>query len=408
MLTRRNAIAGAAVLAAGSQGAPKAAAQSPPAIRIGMLQDASGPYSHLGGRLSLECARQAILDQVGTTDVKVELISADHRNSPDLGLSIARQWVSEGVDAIMEFNNSAIALAANTLVRDSDRVMLANNVGSAALSGQFCTPNMTHWTFDTAMLARVVGNALCDQGGDSWFFIRADYVFGRDLRDDTAAIVRARGGRVIGEAALPVGSTDFASALLQAQSSRAKVVALALAGSDLLSCIKQAAEFGLMHGSQKVAALIIYPQNVRALGLDVVQGTYLTESFYWDLNDRTRAFTRRVTARTGGMVPHMGAAGAYSAVRHYLKAVASLGPAEAKRSGRAAVARMKQLPVEDDVLSNARVREDGRVVSDVYLFEVKSPAESKSEWDLYNLRATLGPDRAWRPMSEGGCNLVHA
>ncbi len=404
MPTRRDIIAGMAVLPA----IRRAAAQAQPTIRIGMLQDASGANSILGGRLSMECARQAILDQEGTTGLRVELISADHRNSPDLGMSIARQWINEGVDAFMEFNNSAVALGINTLVRDTDRVMLANNVGAAALSGQSCTPNMTHWTFDTAMLARVVGNALCDQGGDTWFFIRADYVFGRQLRDDTAAVVQSRGGKVLGEAALPLGSTDYASALLQAQSSGARVVALALAGSDLQNCIKQAAEFGLMRGNQKVASLVMYPQYVHALGLDVVQHTYLTESFYWDLNARTRALAARVLPRTSGMPPHMGAAGAYSAVRHYLKAVAALGPADAKRSGRATVARMKQIPIEDDVLTNARIREDGRVVSDVYLFEVKTPAESKSEWDLYNLRATLGPDRGWRPMSEGGCSLVHA
>ncbi len=335
----------------------------------------------------------------------MELISADHHNSPDLGLAIARQWIAEGVDAIMEFNNSAIALAANTLIRDSDRVLLGNNVGSAALSGRSCTPNETHWTFDTSMLARVVGNALCDGGGDSWYFIRADYVFGRDLRDDTAAVVKSRGGTVLGESALPVGTADFASALLEAQGSGAKVVALALAGSDLMSCIKQAGEFGLM-GKQKVASLIIYPQQVRALGLETVQGTFMAESFYWDLTDRTRAFVRRVLPRTSGMVPHMGAAGAYVALNHYLKAVASLGPAEAKASGRAAVARMKQLPVDDDVLSHASIRPDGRVVSDVFLFQAKRPNESHGEWDLYKLRATLGPGRAWRPLSEGGCPLI--
>ncbi len=408
MLTRRRALLGAVTTAAAAGvNAVRARAQGKTKIRVGMLQDASGPYSHLGGRLSFECANQAILELGSSSGFEVELISGDHHNSPDTGTAIARQWLSEGVDAIMEFNNSAIALAVNTLIHDNDRVMLGNNVGSAALSGQYCTANMTHWTFDTAMLARVVGNALVDQGGDSWFFIRADYVFGRDLRDDTAAVVRARGGKVIGEVALPVGTNDFSSALLQAQASGAKVVALALAGGDLLTCMKQAGEFGLMQGGQKVAALIIYPQNVRGLGLDAVQGTYLTESFYWDLNPRTRAFTSRVTPRTSGMVPHMGAAGAYSAMRHYLKAVVAMGPAEAKKSGRTTVARMKTIPVEDDVLSNASIRPDGRVVSDVYLFEVKKPGESHREWDLYKLRATLGPDRAWRPMSEGGCPLVH-
>ena len=397
MLTRRMVVGGTAALAA-----RRARAQAT-GIRIGMLADQSGANSILGGRLSLECARQAIMDQDA---VHAEVIVADHRNSPDLGASIARKWLDDGVDAIMEFNNSAVALAVNTLIRDKDRVLLGNNVGAAILSGTQCTPNETHWTFDTAMLARVVGNALCDQGGDSWFFIRADYVFGRDLREETAAVVKARGGTVLGEVAVPLGSTDYASALLQAQSSGAKVVALAIAGTDLQNCIKQAAEFGLMRGTQKVAALVMYPQYVKAMGIASVQHTYCTESFYWDLNERTRAFTKRVTPRTDGMPPYMGAAGAYSAVRHYLKAVAALGLAEAKRSGAATVARMKQIPIEDDVLSNARIRPDGRVVSDVYLFEVKTPAESRGDWDLYNLRATLGPDRGWRPMEEGGCPLV--
>ena len=390
----------------GALAGPSLARAQGQSIRIGMLQDASGPNSILGGRLSLECARQSIMDQQSTTGIKAEIIAADHRNSPDLGMSIARQWMNEGFDAIMEFNNSAVALGVNTLIRDNDRVMLANNVGSAALSGKACTPNETHWTFDTAMLARVIGNALCDQGGDTWFFIRADYVFGKELKEDTAAIVTSRGGRVLGETALPLGSTDYASALLQAQSSGAKVVALALAGSDLQNCIKQAGEFGLMRGTQKVASLVLYPQYIQAMGLQVAQHTFATESFYWDLNDRTRAFTKRVLPRTQGMVPYMGSAGAYSAVRHYLKAVAALGVTEAKASGRAAVARMKQLPIEDDVLTNASIREDGRVVSDVYLFEVKTPAESRSEWDMYHLRATLGPERSWRPMAEGGCPLV--
>ncbi|MGI4955262.1 MAG: ABC transporter substrate-binding protein [Janthinobacterium lividum] len=407
LIERRTLLSTGAGLAMTGLSGRGARAADKPVIRIGLLQDASGPYSILGGKLSLECARQAVLELPADAPFTVELTSADHRNSTDTGLAIARQWLDNGMDAVMEFNNSAIGLGVNNLIRDRDRVMLANNVGTATLSGKFCTPNTTHWTFDTAMLARTVGNALCDQGGDTWFFIRADYVFGRDLRDDTAAVVAARGGKVVGEAAMPVGSTDYASALLQAQGSGAKVVALAIAGSDLLNCIKQAAEFGLME-RQKVAALVIYPQYVQSIGLGPAQGTYCAESFYWDLNDRTRAFSARVGARTGGMPPYMGAAGAYSAVRHYLKAVASLGPAEAKASGRAAVARMKQIPVEDDVLSHASLREDGRVVSDVYLFQVKHPNESKGLWDLYALRATLGPDRAWRPMAEGGCPLVRS
>ena len=398
-VTRRTLLAGSAALMA------RPGLAQTPTIKVGMLADQSGANSILGGKLSFESARQAILDQDA---VKVDLIMADHHNSPDQGLSIARQWIDEGVDAIMEFNNSAVALGVNGLVRDKDKVMLANNVGAAVLSGAQCTANETHWTFDTAMLARVVGNALCDQGADTWFFIRADYVFGRELRDDTARVVASRGGKVLGEVAVPLGSTDYAAALLAAQSSGAKVVALAIAGTDLFNCLKQAAEFGLMMGPQKVAALVMYPQYVKSLGLEAVQHTYCTESFYWDLNDRTRAFANRVMPRTGGMPPHMGAAGAYSALRQYLKAVAVLGVADAKRSGAAAVAKMKQIPIEDDVLSNASIRPDGRVVSDVYLFEVKTPAESKSPWDVYHWRATLGPDRAWRAMSEGGCKLPGA
>ena len=404
MPTRRRAVLAALPALALAGGRARAQA---PVIRIGALQDASGPYSYLGGAGSIACARQAIEEMAGQHGLRVELLTADHQNKPDVGASIVRQWLDAGVDALLEFNNSAIALAVNTLVRERDRVMLANNVGSATLSGANCTPNMTHWTFDTAMLARVMGNALSEQGGDGWFFIRADYVFGRNLRDDTAAVVQARGGRILGEAAVPVGTSDFAGALLQARSSGAKVVALALAGGDLLSCIKQAAELGVGRGGgQRLGALIIYLQDIRSLGLATAQGVQLTESFYWDLNDRTRAFTQRVLPRTGGKPPNMGQAGAYSAVRHYLKAVAALGPEEAKASGRAAVARMKAIPVEDDVLTNARVREDGRVVSDVYLFRVKRPEESRGEWDLYDVQATLGPDRAWRPMAEGGCPLV--
>jgi branched-chain amino acid transport system substrate-binding protein len=403
MVTRRTALAGLSALAL----APALGrAQTKPVIRIGILQDASGPYSYLGGAGSIACARQAIAEQAGSRGLQVEVLTADHQNKADIGAGIARQWLDQGVDALLEFNNSAIALAVNNLVRERDRVMLANNVGSAALSGKECTPNMTHWTFDTAMLAISMGNGMVEQGGDSWFFIRADYTFGRALRDDTAAVVQARGSKVVGEVAVPVGTTDFASALLQAQSSKAKVVALALAGGDLLNCLKQAGEFGLGSGGQRVAALIIYLQDIKSLGLATAKGTTVTESFYWDLNDRSRAFAKRVMPNTKGIPPNMGQAGAYSAVTHYLKAVADLGAAEAKKSGRAVVARMKQLPIDDDVLTNARVREDGRVVSDVYLFEVKTPEESKGEWDLYKVKRKLGPDQAWRSLSAGGCPLV--
>jgi branched-chain amino acid transport system substrate-binding protein len=404
MTTRRTALAGLAGLAMAPS--PGRAQPRSPVIRIGILQDRSGPASGIGGAGSVACARQAVEDFAGQAGLQVELLNADHQNRPDVGSAIARQWLDQGVDALLEFNNSAIALAVNGLVRERDKVMLANNVGTASLSGRDCTPNMTHWTFDTAMLAITMGNALYDQGGDSWFFIRADYIFGAALRDDTAAVVRGRGGRVVGEVAVPLGTTDFASALLTAQASRAKVVALALFGADLANCIKQAAEFGLARRGQTVGALVLYIQDVKGLGLAAAQGLHLAESFYWNMSDRSRALTRRVQAKTNGMPPNMGQAGAYSATLHYLKAVAALGASEAKASGRATVARMKTIPIDDDVLTNARIREDGRVVSDVHLFEVKRPEESTSEWDLYRLKGTLGPEQAWRSMADGGCPLV--
>jgi branched-chain amino acid transport system substrate-binding protein len=404
MTTRRTALAGLAGMAL----APMTgfAQPRPPVIRIGILQDRSGPASHLGGAGSIACARQAVDEFAEPNGLQVELLMADHQNRPDVGSAIARQWLDQGVDALLEFNNSAIALAVNGLVRERDKVMLANNVGTASLSGRDCTPNITHWTFDTAMLAITMGNALYDQGGDSWFFIRADYAFGAALRDDTSAVVRARGGRVVGEVAVPLGTTDFASALLMAQASRAKVVALALFGTDLANCIKQAAEFGLARRGQTVGALVLYLQDVKGLGLPAAQGLHLAESFYWNVSDRNRAFARRVMPKTGGVPPNMGQAGAYSATLHYLKAVAAMGAATAKASGRATVARMKALPIDDDVLTNARIREDGRVVSDVHLFEVKRPEDSTSEWDLYRLKGTLGPEQAWRSMEAGGCPLA--
>ena len=381
--------------------------QPKPVIKIGVLGDESGPFTYLGGATTIACARQAIEEIAGSRGLTVELVSGDHQNKPDIGAAITRQWLDEGVDALLDFGNSAIALAVNNLVRERDKVMLASSVGSATISGKDCTPNMTHWSFDTAMLSRSMGIGMLEQGNaDTWFVIRSDYVFGRLLRDDTAAVVQSKGGKVIGDVAVPIGTTDFASALLQAQSSGAKVVALALAGQDLLNCLKQAGEFGLDKAGQRVVSLIIFVQDVKALGLAAAKGVIVTESFYWDLSDRTRAFTRRVLPRTKGIPPNMGQAGGYSAVSHYLKAVADLGAGEAKKSGRAVVTRMKQLPINDDVLTNARIRLDGRVVSDVYLFEVKSPQESKSEWDLYKVRRKLSPEEAWRPMAEGGCPLV--
>ena len=403
IITRRTAIAG---LGASLIATRFARAQTNDTIKIGILQDASGPYSYLGGAGSIACAHQAAKEVSEARGVKVEFLTADHQNKPDIGVAIARQWLDQGVDALLEFNNSGVALAVSPLVAERDRVILGNNIGSANFSGKACTANNTHWVFDTAMLARAVGTAVVEEGGDEWFFIRADYAFGKALTDDTSAVVEKKGGKVIGQVAVPLGTADFASALLQAQASKAKVVALALAGGDLLNCLKQASEFNITGGGQKLACLILYISDIHSLGLPAVKGTELTESFYWDLNDRTRAFAKRVSEAMGGKPPNMGQAGAYSAVHHYLNAVADLGVATAKASGRATVVRMKQNPIRDDVLSNASMREDGRVVSDVYLFQVKTPEESKSEWDVYNVKKVIPPEQAWRPMSEGGCPLV--
>ncbi len=374
-------------------------------IRIGSLQDVSGPFAYNNGAGSIACARQAIEEISEASGLQVELLQGDHQNKPDVGLSIAREWVDSGVDALLGFDNSAVALAVNGLLRDRDRVMLATNVLVSSLNGANCTPNETHWTSDTVMLARVLGSALTGKGLDTWYFIRSDYVFGRELKEDTRKVVEARGGRVVGESAVPLGATDYSSALLAAQASGAKVIALGLSGYDLLNCLKQASEFGVANGGQVVAAMIIHEQDVHALGMQVMHGLTLTGTYYWDFSDRTRALAKRITPRTDGIPPNATQANAYAAVRHYLRAVQALGPADAK-SGRAVVAQMKQMPIDDEVLTHASIRSDGRVVSDVHLLQVKAPSESTSEWDLCKVVATFGPDEAWRPMSEGGCPLV--
>lgn len=399
MIRRRTMLTAIPALAFGRQ----ASAQT--TIRIGSLQDVSGPFAYNNGSGSIACAQQAIEEIGETSGLRVELLQADHQNKPDVGLSIARQWLDSGVDALLGFDNSAVALAINGLVRDRDRVMLATNVLAASLSGANCTPNETHWTSDTVMLARVLGGALTAQGLDTWYFIRSDYVFGRELKDDTRKVVESRGGRVLGESAVPLGATDYSSALLAAQASGAKVIALGLSGYDLSNCLKQASEFGVAKGGQVVAAMIIHEQDIHALGMGVMQGLALTGTYYWDFSDRTRAFAKRITPRTNGTPPNATQANAYAAVRHYLRAVRTLDALEAK-SGRAVVARMKQMPIDDEVLTHASIHPDGRVVSDVHLLQVKAPSESASEWDLCKVTGTFGPDEAWRPMSEGGCPLV--
>jgi branched-chain amino acid transport system substrate-binding protein len=340
-------------------------------------------------------------------EIKVEVLSADHQNKPDIGAGIARRWFDEGgVDVILDVPTSSVALAVNTVCREKNKVYLNSGAATTDLTGAQCSPNTVQWTYDTYMLAKSTGNAMVKAGGDSWFFITADYVFGQQLQRDTARFVQEAGGKVLGNRSYPFpDTTDFSSLLVQAQSSGAKVLGLANSGTDTVNCIKQAHEFGLTK-TMKIAAMLMYDGNVRAVGLQDAQGLTMTESFYWDLNDRTRAFWERVRPKSPNQPPNMIQAGCYAAALHYLKTVAALGPAAAKADGRAAIAHMKSMPTEDDCFGAGRIREDGRKIHPSYLMEAKTPAESKGPLDVLKLVATTPADQAFRPMSEGGCSLV--
>ena len=380
-----------------------------PALKLGVLNDQSGPYRDDGGMTSVACAHQALVDfGVPGKGFNVEVISADHQNKPQVGASIARQWIDQdGVDAIVDVPTSSVGLAVNSICREKNKVMLNSGTGTSDLTGPQCSPNTIHWTYDTYMLAKSTGGATVKQGGDKWFFITADYVFGQSLERDTTALVKAAGGKVLGSIRYPFpDTTDFSSLLVRAQASGANVVGLCNAGADTMNCIKQAREFGLM-GSVRVVAMLIQSTDVHALGLSTAQGLRYSESYYWDLNDRTRAFNSRVKGKTAnGIWPNMTQAGNYGAVLHYLKAVADMGVAAAKADGRAAVARMKAMPTDDDAFGPGRIREDGRALHPVYLFEVKKPSESKQPWDLAKVIAVTPLEEAWRPLGEGGCPLV--
>ena len=402
MLNRRTLVGSAATLAVAARGAR---AQGNNTIRIGMLNDQSGVYRSVGGPGSVACARQAVDEFAASHGLTVDIRVSDHQNKPDVGVAIARQWFDEGVDVVVDIQGSAIGLALNNLVRDRNKVMLACNVGTTDLDGKACSPNTVHFAHDTYMCSKSTGGALVKQGGTTWFFIRADYAFGKSMEDNTTAFVEKGGGKVLGSVAVPFPNSDFSAAIVQAQASGAKVVGLAEAGADLVTCIKQAAEFGLVRRGQKLAALLMFIQDVHALGLQTAQGLVLSTTFYWDLNDRTRSFAKRVWRAMGDAPPNMSQSANYSGVLHYLKAVAALGPAEAKKSGLAAVNWMKAHPIDDDALGVATIRPDGRVISPAFLCEVKTPQESRYAWDYYKVLATTPADQAWRPLGEGGCPL---
>ena len=400
-------------------GAASAAAATPllsaraqtPTLRIGVLNDQSGTYRDDGGPTGVACARQAIEDfGVAGKGWNVDLIFADHQNKPDVGASIARQWFDQGgVDAIVDVPTSSVGLAVNTVCREKNKVMLNSGTGTSDLTGKFCSPNTIHWTYDTYMLGKSTGGAIAKAGGNTWFFITADYVFGHVLEEDTTKIVTAAGAKVLGSVRYPFpDTTDFSALLIRAQASGAKVLGLATAGGDTENCIKQAQEFGLM-GKMTVAAMLMQSTGVHALGLQTAQGLRYSESYYWDLNDRTRAFNSRIKGKTpNGIWPNMTQAGDYGVTLHYLKAVNDMGVAAAKADGRAAVARMKAMPTDDDCFGPGRIREDGRALHPVYLFEAKKPAESKQEWDVAKVIATTPMEEAFRPLNEGGCPLVKA
>ncbi len=379
-------------------------------VRIGVLNDQSGPYRDVSGLNSVACVRQALQDYgAATRGMTVEVLSADHQNKPDVGAGIARQWFDrDGVDMIIDVPTSSVGLAVASVCHEKNRAYINVGAGTAELTGKQCAPTTIHWAYDTWMLAHSTGGATVKAGGDTWYFLTADYVFGHDLERQTTGFVTAAGGKVLGHSTYPFPSTtDFSSFLLQAQATGAKVLGLANAGADTVNSIKQAHEFGLTDKT-RIAALLMFITDVHALGLATAQGLVLTESFYWNMNEKTRAFAMRIKDKTPNNMPNMVQAGCYAGTIHYLKAVADMGVAAAKASGAATIARMKAMPTEDDAFGTCHIREDGRVLVPAYLFEVKSPSESKEPWDYYKLLVTTPGAEAFRPLADGNCPLIHA
>ena len=374
-------------------------------IKLGVLDDMSGPYADIQGPGDAVAVKMAAEDFGGSIDGKpIEVVSADVQMKADVGAGIARRWYDvENVDAILGLGTSAVAIAVQGLAQERNKVSIATSVGSTALTGKACSPTGIHWVYDTYALAKGTATAVMKQGGgDSWFFLTADYAFGHSLEQDTAAIVKKNNGKVVGSVRAPVNSSDFSSFLLQAQSSKAQVIGLANAGADTINSIKNAADFGIVAGGQKLAGLLVLITDIHTLGLKTAQGLLFTEAYYWDQNDETRAFAKRFSARHGGKPPTMFQAGIYSAAMHYLKAVKAAGTDEAK----AVIAQMKKMPVNDFMTKNGTIREDGRMMRDMYLMQAKKPSESKSEWDLMNVVATIPADEAFRPLSESECPLI--
>jgi branched-chain amino acid transport system substrate-binding protein len=373
-------------------------------VKIGVLNDQSGTYADLAGPGSVVAAKMAVEDfGAAAKGMKVEILVGDHQNKPDVGANIARQWYDvDKVDVIVDVPTSSVVLAVNEVTKQKGKAMLVSTGATSDLTGKACNANEVHWTYDTWMLANGTGSAIVKTGGDTWFFLTADYAFGHALERDTEAVVLKSGGKVLGKVRHPFPTADFSSFLLQAQASKAKVIGLANAGADTINAIKQGAEFGIVKGGQQFAGLLTFLTDVHALGLNTAQGLLLTESFYWDLNDQTRAFSKRFGALHKGAMPTMAQAGVYASVLHYLKAV----DAAKTDDGTKVIAKMKELPTDDPAFGKGMIRADGRKIHPAYLFEVKKPSESKGPWDYYKVRATIPADQAFRPLADGDCPLV--
>ncbi len=374
-------------------------------IKIGVMNDQSGLYADLTGQGSVWATRKAIEDFCKTTKCdKIEVVFADHQNKPDIGSNVVRQWYDvDKVDVVVDVPTSSVALAVNNITKEKNKVFLVSGAATSDLTGKACTPNTVHWTYDTWALANGTGNAIVKTGGDSWFFLTADYAFGHALERDTEAVVLKSGGKVLGKVRHPFPGQDFSSFLLQAQSSKAKIIGLANAGGDTINSIKQASEFGIVSGGQNLAGLLVFITDVHALGLKTAQGLIFTEAWYWDTNDANRAFAKEFAAANKGNHPTMIHAGVYSAVIHYLKAVHEL---KSDADGAAVVAKMKATPTDDKLFGKGSIRADGRKIHDMYLLEVKKPEESKAPWDYYKVRATIPAAEAFRPVDQGDCLLV--
>ncbi len=399
----KRTLVGLAVAAALGTGAAQAQI-SDGMIKIGVLSDMSSLYTDLSGAGSVAAARLAVEDSgIERRGIKVEIVSADHQNKPDIGSAVARQWYdTDKVDVIVDTPNSGVALAVNQITRDKGKAFLVSGAASSDLTGKACSPNTIHWTYDTWMLANGTGSAIVKTGGDTWFFLTADYAFGHALERDTEAVVLKTGGKVLGKVRHPLNTQDFSSFLLQAQASKAKIIGLANAGGDTTNSIKQAAEFGIVKGGQSLAGLLVFLTDIHALGLQTAQGLVITNTFYWDTNDQTRAFAKRFAAVNKGIHPTMIHAGVYSAVTHYLKSVEALKGDD----GTKVIAKMKETPTDDPLFGKGSIRVDGRKIHPAYLVEVKKPSESKGPWDYYKVRATIPADQAFRPLADGDCPLV--